>query len=278
MAGARFSRIVIIQSLSVGDSPTGRHLRDAIEPTAKTLHNIPVEFIDAQTSNDFWTALHHVHETIESVTDYPILHLECHGTSDRTGLFLADKTSVPWLALKTLLAKLNQATRCNLFITLAACHGAMLMESLDWQDRSPCWGLLGPSGEVSPADLESSYSAFFLELLRSSDAEVAISSLLNSPERRARYFLLTAEEMFRTVLKVYQATCSTNVQVTGRTERFAQILRKHLAPDVIVSSIHSELHRAERETLERFYKQFFFVDHFPENRARFCRAYSELAA
>jgi hypothetical protein len=277
MTAARFSRIVIIQSLPAGDSPTGRHLRDAIEATAGTLRDIPVDFIDAQSANDFWTALDRVHETVQSTMDYPILHLECHGISDGTGLSLADGTAIPWFELKTPLAKLNQATRCNLFVTLAACHGAMLQEILDTQDRSPCLGLLGPSGNVSPLDLKGSYSAFFLELLRSANAEAALSSLRDSPECIAKYFLFTAEDMFQQVFRLYRATCSTKAQMTEKAERFEQVFKKHWALDGKGSWIRSELYGAERKILERFYERFFFIDHFPENRLRFSDAYSALA-
>lgn len=276
MTGARFSRIVIIQSLRADESPTGRHLRDAIEPTAQALHHIPVEYIDAKTGTDFRSALNRVRETTERMTDFPILHLECHGTSDKTGLYLADGTTIPWCTLKAPLVAINQATRCNLFVTLACCHGAMLMESLDWQDRSPCWGLLGPSGEVSPLDLKSSYSAFFLSLLNAANAVTAISSLLQSHERKAHYFLLTAEEMFRAVLMVYQGTCSTDAQLSERTERFAGVLEKRGAPTAVFNSLRSEVERAERNILEGIYKRFFFVDLFPENKMRFSRAYVEL--
>jgi len=271
MTDARFSRIVIIQSLPSIESQTGRHLRDAIEPTAKALRHIPVEFVEAPTASDFWTALDRVHKTIENSMDYPILHLECHGLSDKTGLSLADRTPVTWIELKAVLVRLNQATCCNLLVTLAACHGAMLMETLDVHDRSPCWGLLGPSGEVSPPDLKSSYSAFFLELLRSANTEAACFSLRDSPDCRAKYFLFTAEDMFRDVFRVYRATCSTKDQMTERADRFAQIFKKHGMPDDEVSSIRPVLYEEEYKVLERFYKRFFFVDRCPKNGLRFNR-------
>jgi len=161
MSDARFSRIVIIQSLPLGESPTGRQLRDGIEPTATFKHGIPVEFIEARTAKDFWKALEGIKATTENTRDFPVLHIECHGLSDKTGLSLSDGTPLLWVELKTVLTRLNQATRCNLFVTLAACHGAMLFETLDVYARAPCWGLMGPSSKVSPSDLVSSYSAFF---------------------------------------------------------------------------------------------------------------------
>ncbi|MFZ2163315.1 MAG: hypothetical protein WAW02_13965 [Sideroxyarcus sp.] len=278
MASARFSRIVIIQSLPAGESPTGCHLRDAIEPMAQFNHGIPVEFIEARTAHEFWTALKKIQETTEIEMDYPVLHLECHGLSDKTGLSLGDATALPWSELGTALAKLNQTTQCNLFVTLAACHGAMLFETLDVHARAPCWGLMGPSGEVSPPDLVGSYSAFFLKLLQSEDTVAALCALRDAPDRNAQYFLFTAENVFQTVFQLYRATCSTNAQMAERAERFAQVLGKHGMLGLDARSIGSLLYEAEHDVLERFFTRFFFIDHFPENRVRFTNAYSALAS
>ena len=274
MTHAHFSRVVIIQSLQSGESPTGRHLRDAIEQTAQERHGISVEYVDAQTVDEFMIALDNVRETTERGPNVPILHFECHGTSDKKGLYLADGTSITWSALKTHLVPINRATRCNLFVTLACCHGAMLMECLDIFERSPCWGLLGPSGEVSSLDLKNSYSAFFLELLESSNADAAIVSLMQSPERRARYFLLTAEDMFQSVVDLYQRSYSSEPQHQERIERFNRVFEKHGAPVSVLNSTDSELRLAEQNILEKIYNRFFFVDHYPENRLRFPNSYS----
>jgi hypothetical protein len=116
MTDAHFSRIVIIQSLPPGDSPTGRQLRDGIEATARFKYGISVEFIETRTAKDFWKALEGIRISTERNKDhYPILHLECHGLSDKTGLSLGDETPLPWVDLKTVLVRLNQATRCNFF-------------------------------------------------------------------------------------------------------------------------------------------------------------------
>jgi hypothetical protein len=277
MAGARFSRIVIIQSLPFGESPTGRKLRDGIEPTATFKHGISVEFIEARTAKDFGKALEDIHSTTEKNKDYPVLHLECHGLSDKTGLSLGDGTPLLWNELKSVLVRLNQATRCNLFVTLAACHGAMMFETLDVHGRAPCFGLMGPSGEVSPPDLVGSYSAFFLKLLQAGDVEAALSSLRDSPECKAKYFIFTAEDIFQKVFRLYRVTCSTNTQMTERAERLAHIFKKQGLPGADACLLGAHLYAAERDVLSRFYTRFFFVDYFSENKLRFTNAYLALA-
>jgi hypothetical protein len=273
MSSARFSRIVIIQSLSPDDSPTGRHLRDAIEPTATFKRGIPVTFIDARAAREFWVALENVQEMTERAGDIPVLHLECHGLSDKAGLSLADKTPVLWTELRPTLVKLNYATQCNLFVTLAACHGAMLMETLDVRARAPCWGLMGPSDKVSPPDLVASYSSFFLELFRSENSDAALRALRDSPERSANYLLFTAEDIFEQVLQRHRSTCSTNSQIAQRAERFTQTFREMGVFSPNESTVLSLLYGTEHEILEHFFTLFFFVDHFPEHKERFADSY-----
>jgi hypothetical protein len=276
MTDARFSRIVIIQSLPFGESPTGRQLRDGIEPTAKFSHDISVEFIEARTAKDFWRALDSIQATTEQNNDYPVLHFECHGLNDRTGLSLGDGTALSWGELKIALVRLNQATRCNLLVTLAACHGATMLKTLNVSSRAPCCVLMGPSGEVSPPDLVSSYSTFFLKLLEVKDIWVALSSLRESQESKATYFLFTAEDIFQQVFSLYRLTCSTNTQMTERAERLSQIFRKHGMLGVDSSFLNNRLHEAELDILIRFYRNFFFVDFFPGNELRFANAYSAI--
>ena len=273
MSSARFSRIVIIQSLSPDESPTGRHLRDAIEPTATFDRGITVAFVEARTAVDFWAALENLQATTAKTGDIPILHLECHGLPDKTGLSLADRSPLLWTELRPALVKLNRATRFNLFVTLAACHGAMLIETLDVRSRAPCWGLMGPSGEVSPPDLVASYSAFFLELFQSEDSNAALRALGRSPERRANYFLFSAQDIFEHVLQRYRETCSTNLQMAQRAQRFAKTLREAGAPLTDQGAVLSMLYDTENEILERFFTHFFMVDHFPQHKKRFGGSY-----
>lgn len=276
MAGFRFSRIVIIQSLSSGNSPTGRALRDAIEPTANALYNVPVEFIETPTANEFWSAIERVQKNIKHRRGNPILHFECHGLSDKTGLSLADKTPVTWLELKNVLMRLNRETCCNLLVTLAACQGARLMETLDVLSSAPCYGIVGPSGDVSPPDLISSYSAFFVDLLNSKNLETAFISLKDAPACKAQYFLFTAEDMFRDVFRLYRVTCSTKEQMTDRADRFTQIVKKLGMPGDELGSILPLLYGIEQEFLGKFYRQFFYVDSCPKNELRFANAYAAL--
>ncbi|MXS84167.1 hypothetical protein [Nitrosomonas oligotropha] len=278
MSCVTLSRIVIIQSLPEDEdgSQTGRQLRDAIEPTANHNHKISVELIDAASSEKFWAALSKVQTSAESYGNRPVVHIECHGLSDKTGISLGDRTPVSWGELKIPLIKLNHATRCNLLVTLAACYGAGLFETLDVTGRAPCWGLIGPSSIVNPQDLVTYYSRFFIELLGSGDVANAVSKCLNSGEKDSKYFLFTAEKMFDMVFQKYRATQSQNAEMIKRAERFSQVFKNHGMPYSNDSECTNLLYEMEKDILERFFKKYFFADCFPENWERFKDVYDAI--
>ncbi len=235
-----------------------------------------MDFYDAPTAIEFWDAFARVKDQSERSAESPILHLETHGLADTNGLSLADGTAVGWEELRIALAGINQFTGCSLFVTLAACHGAHFGGTLDIQSRAPCRAIMGPAGVVSPPDLTSSYSAYFLELLRSDDAEAALQALAMAPERRAKYFLTTAEDFFAAVLQTYRGSLGSAAKMNDRVDRFASMLEKMGMP-TDKSWIKSTMGGDERQILLGMFDRFFFVDKNPKNRDRFASALRALA-
>lgn len=272
-----FDRIVIIQSLPKDDSPTGKQLRDAIEMTAKFDFDVPVQFFDAPTSDGFWDALEEIWADAQNSPGSLVLHLECHGLSDKTGLSLGDETPVSWEEIKRPFTAINHATKCRLLVTLAACHGAIIGTTLDVSSSAPCWALMGPSGEVSPPDLVSTYSAFFLSLLRSG-LQGGWSAVEAASERRASYFFIRAEDFFETVLQRYRLQHSNQTQFDERAARFEAFTNIPGMPKLDTDWIRASLHAAEMNILETFFDRFFFVADYPENRARFHAAYHAMSS
>lgn len=267
MPAAHFSRIAIVQSLREDESPTGRKLRDAIEQTARFAHDVEVSFLDAPSASKFWSALDQIRESVANVANVPVVHIEAHGLSDRTGLYLADGTGVSWAQLKTSLTEINRRTGCRLLVTLAACHGAYIQATLDMQSEAPCWALMGPSGVVSPPDLVGSYSSFFMKLLAERDVDVAIQALHDMPERQAIYFLRTSEDFFKEVFSRYRAGKGSQAHLEDRVAQFGASLKKMGLgqPDWL----RRTMLESEMQILAKFFTRFFFIDEHPENVERF---------
>jgi hypothetical protein len=268
MATPHFSRIEIVQSLPPDESPTGRKLREAIEQVARFDHGVRVGFFDAPTASCFSSAFERIRDSVADVRDLPVVHVEAHGLSDKSGLYLADGTTVSWARLKASLTDINRLTGCRLLVTLAACHGANIQATLDTQSEAPCWALLGPSGIVSPPDLVSSYSSFFMKLLVERDADVALRALRNAPERQAHYYLRTSEDFFIDVFSLYRKGNGSREDLEGRVARFGAMLKKAGLP-IQDKWLRGEMVKSEMQILAKFFTRFFFVDEHPENIDRF---------
>lgn len=268
MATPHFSRIEIVQSLPADESPTGRKLRESIEQVARFDHGVGVGFFDAPNASCFWNALERIRDSVTDVRDLPVVHIEAHGLSDKSGLYLADGTAVSWAALKTSLTEINRRTGCRLLVTLAACHGAYIQATLDTQSEAPCWALMGPSGVVSPPDLVSSYSSFFMQLLVERDADVALRALHDAPERQAHYFLSTSEDFFTEVFSLYRKSNGSRADLEDRVARFRASLKKAGLP-IEDEWLQGEVVKSEMQILAKFFTRFFFVGEHPENVERF---------
>src|SRR2546422_669733 len=118
-----FSKIAVVQSLPIGEMQTGRRLRDDLD-ALNVFHQrgIDVSFHNISGKSQFLACLTQLQqEAIQGI--WPLLHIECHGADDTTGIILADRSFIAWAELKPYLTTINIATHCNLLIVLGACYG-----------------------------------------------------------------------------------------------------------------------------------------------------------
>ena len=92
-----FSRIVILESLPENEWKTFNFLRDDIEAVS-VFHDrdVSIDTVSAKTEKDFWGELEKLKNIVVESGDYPILHIECHGSEDKKGLVLSDNTFISW--------------------------------------------------------------------------------------------------------------------------------------------------------------------------------------
>ncbi len=267
-----------MESLPPGHLSTGKRLHEDIE-TLKVFHRdgLEVELREAPTRGDFLACLADVQKDAERHAKYPILHIECHGANDTTGLVLADGSFVSWRELKPILTEINVATRCNLLIVLAACHGGHLVQIIQLTERAPCWGMLGPASAVRPGNLLCSFSAFYSELLTSLDGDRALKALLRTSQGSGNYYFTTAERFFKIAYAAYlRNDCSPEV-LQDRAKFISRELKKMKArkrPGK--GSLRRVLKRKEKPFFENHFQHFFMIDLFPENVARFNVPFEEV--
>ncbi len=272
-----FSRIVILESLPENEWKTFNFLRDDIEAVS-VFHDrdVSIDTVSAKTEKDFWGELEKLKNIVVESGDYPILHIECHGSEDKKGLVLSDNTFISWEELKPLFTEINIATKCNFFITLAICNGAYLGEIILPMDRAPCWGVLGPTEESESGHLLASYTAFYKELLTSLDGNKALSKLNSSAENKVRYSIITAEWLFRSAFKNYLSKHATNTEYWRRAKKARQELQNNDTKSPSTQDIVQMYKISEKPTFYEYLERFFMADIYPENKNRFYVTYEEI--
>jgi hypothetical protein len=173
---AHYNKIVIIQSLKEGR--TGTHLEEDINASAvfKGAH-VRAEVVDVESKQGLYEALKSIQNAARGGAYMPLIHFETHGNSDPPCLALVSGETVPWTELQCHLAPINEATRFNLIISVAACFGAGIVNAVNPMEPSPCWGLVGPLERRNAGDLLRDFLGFYEELIVSKDGDKALRRL-----------------------------------------------------------------------------------------------------
>jgi len=97
----------------------------------------------------------------------PVVHLDMHGNTD--GLKVASSEVLAWAEFAPLLIEINRASRMNLLVVAAACHGWHMTDILRPTDRAPAWGIIGPPDSVTAGELYEATKRFYATLLATLD-------------------------------------------------------------------------------------------------------------
>lgn len=269
------TKIIVLQSLPQGNMSTGRRLIEDIEPAnLYYMRNIAIEFANVATKIEFVDYLRTLANGVTSDSGM-VLHIECHGADDQTGLILADDSFVSWDELKSAITPINVATKCKLILVLAACYGAhsfgtLLTERLVEGGRAPCFALLGPTDAVFPDELLSTFTAFYKELLAQISSDNPLSTLLASQLLTGSFFFSSAEMCFNEAQRLYRANHHTPEVLEERARKMAVEARaKIMAGAPTADEFKLGLIAQEGPFFKRIHRQYFMLDLYPENASRF---------
>jgi len=270
-------QIWIIESLPLGDLRTGLHLSEAVRD-AVNAHNLPIQvFFRVVESRDALLAvIDHIHAETAAHGRSVLLHIECHGSNDLTGLVLGNESYVGWLDLKPRLRDINLACGFNLFLVLACCNGAWFLETTSLDECSAFCACLGPHQEVGAGLLERGFVAFYRSLLIEHDVNDALTAAIAvAPD--FPYYYTSAEGLFRNVFEHYINQLATGEALRARAERVLQAQRARGRTDLAsVDQMAQELIDREPAYFTRFLRTFFAIDQIPENEARYPLTYADV--
>lgn len=272
-----FSKIYVLESLSPRDQRTGKLLWEDID-IANAFHQreLRTEFLRAPTRTEFIRFLRRIQSDAAS-GEYPILHIECHGSTEKDGVILADNSHLSWAELKPLLTDINVASRCNLLVVMAACYGGYFGHVIVPTERAPCWGFIGPTQTVYPDEILSGFNAFYGALLTSLDGDQSLAALSAKPLRFGGYYFTSALHFFKSAYASYFREFGSGEALDARARRMSRKLRKagtDSRPGK--GALKRLLKRTEASSFEKYYRQFFMLDLFPENESRFALSATDI--
>lgn len=264
-----FNSIYIVQFLSDKDvERTGRELYTHL---ALVCHEAGVNlaFADVATTEEFLGVLAEIVDHCRQNRAGPILHLETHGNS--RGLGASATEFLPWSALVPSLTELNRLSKMNLLVTMAACHGLHLVQTLMPGDESPAWAILGPYEQVLPSDIRRCFQAFYRTLVTNQNLNAALEALKAADKSWPdSWKFQNAELYFAYVFGLYLNTYADPREFESRVAECVDRLVLHgvSETDALRASVRTAF--ADEEGAFDFVKrQFVMLDRYPDNEPRF---------
>lgn len=269
-----FNRIYVIESLPDGEEKTGTALyNDLLRWQENRYEGFSSILIEPQNKNDW-------NEKLKLILDeasngfLPIIHFEIHGSTNKDGLVLVSGELVSWCEMRQQLVEINIASRMNLFVSLAVCHGAYLLTQYHLDQRAFCYGVLGSFDAIPIDDLKIRFQEFYQELFETFSITKAYQRLLNSNQdvqvdyecisaleifyKNYRYYLEQVENPERVKERALGAEAERGIELTSRPQR-RDFQRKFAAC----------LHKTKEQYYQEHITKFMMLDLFPERQDEF---------
>ena len=221
--------------------------------------------------------LHDLRLDVQASGHNPILHIECHGSDDATGLILADGSFLSWDELKPKLEGINIASKFNTVLVLGCCYGGYFGQTTRLQERAAFCAYLGPNRSVSAGMLFDGLKCFYRGLLLERDMTAAINSMVTGAPSMP-YFFATAEGLFHLGFAAYIRDLATGEPLVERAQALVQLMRETgTDPLPTTDDVARAIKNLERPEFERLRRLYFCLDLFPENEGRFRLTYGDAA-
>lgn len=276
MSSFTFNKLYVIESLQIGDKLTGTELYNDLLKWKEFEHDgkFKAELLTINNKVDFFNLLDSIKQECIEQKCFPMIHLEIHGSTEHDGLVLKSKELVSWNEIYESLIEINSIIGNNLFLTLAVCHGAYLMQLIKLDKPAPFWGFIGSFDSIKVSDLMIRYYEFYKEFFTSFNLNLAFYKLCKSnPDIPSTYKFISSEETFKIVYNNY---LKDNTSEKGIEERKKQVRKDEKL--IFVNrkqrrNFEKKFAKEIRNTRDKYYKKhskiFFMLEKFPKNRKRF---------
>lgn len=172
----------------------------------------------------------------------PALHFECHGDAEKGLWIAANDEYIPWPDLAALIAPLNAASRNNVAVVLATCHGFTLWRSVNIKTPCPFQYMIAPNQEISAGAIHDSLLPFYKEIISSGGLNTAITYLDSKFQR------FIAGEWFYSIVAAFY---THNYSLKDKEEIMNQMIDTEVAK---AGYSNRQLIRKSRVKIKRFLK------------------------
>lgn len=275
MPAIYFSKITVIESLKT--NKTGRRLYEDLKLiNIQKGRDIDTAYLEAKNKEEFIAILIQLKQDAEK-GKWPILHIECHGLEDKSGISLANGDCIEWAELKPYFTALNVATECNLLVVMAACYGGYMVELVQPIGRAPFLAMISLTKEILPEEILTPLTAFYTELLTSLSLDNAIRELISYQITDGGYYYKTAFDIFKSVYAGYLESKSNPKAIKSRAKSiYLELKKSGIALPGGIGAIKKTLNLSQPIFFKKFYTDFFMTYLYPDNETHFNIKYSDV--
>lgn len=175
---SRFSNnaVYILDGLKSTELQTAKHLYEELSDLKYETEIPYCSIVSIASRVELFFALDQIREyCIKGIK--PIVHIEAHGGKS-TGIFLGDKEEqVSWDELVSHLGKINETSKNNLGVVMAACFGLYAIQPIKITKPSPFYFLIGSDERISGGDIDNVMKNFYRVLFQSSSLQTAMKEV-----------------------------------------------------------------------------------------------------
>ena len=271
-----FNRIYVVESLLAGDEKTGTQLHnDLLRWQGYKYNGFESVLLEPKTKIEWSRMMGDILADTQNKGIRPIIHFEIHGSTKKDGLVLASGELVLWEEIGAILTEINIASKMNLFISLAVCHGAYLLTQYHLDQRAFCFGVLGSFDPLPVDDLKIRFYEFYEELFSTFDIVKAYQRLLNAnPNIKIDYECISAVEIFyknyrNYVLKQVNDPERVKERALEAANENGVVLTTRQQKRAFQRNFAKVLHQKKNEYYVEHSTKFLMTDLFPEKKEDF---------
>ena len=263
-----YNKIIVIQGLPEGEYQTGLRLAyDELNPICGQ-YNMGLDFIKVINITGLIESLKELEIECKNINKpiYPILHLDIHGASDKSGLVVLPSTEIlKWSEFANYCRAINLACKNNLVIFMSVCYGLHAIRAISINHLTPFYALIGSEQIVNVGFLQSNIPKFYNSLFENSNLIRAVNQITPT------FKLFLCEKHFVISIYKYLKKYCKGKGRKKRVEFLLSIYRKLNSEMKDITTDRNQFKKMTKAEKLNFirYKNAYLLSNHPENLQRF---------